>query len=219
MAQVPQRVLTEGAAGAIEIAVDQPEPPAQPQGIALIAHPHPLFGGTLDNKVVWTLAHALRDLGFVALRPNFRGVGQSGGAHDQGEGETEDLLKVLSYARRLYGDLPVALAGFSFGAHVQTRVAQRLAEQGQPVQRLVLVGLATGDVAGGRSYATPPAPSAVVANTLVIHGENDTTVPLARVLDWARPQELPVIVVPGADHFFHRKLQVLKNILHNAWPH
>ena len=206
-------LLIEGAAGAIEIAVDQPEPPLQPRGIALIAHPHPLYGGTLDNKVVWTLAHALRDLDYVALRPNFRGVGQSAGTHDQGAGEVEDLLCVLDYARQHYGDLPLVLAGFSFGAHVQTRVAQRLIAEGRPAQRLVLVGLATGNIGDTRSHATPPVPT----DTLVIHGENDTTVPLANVLEWALPLELPVIVVPGADHFFHRKLHIIRNILDQAW--
>lgn len=205
-----ERLAIAGPAGAIEIQIETLE---QPLGLALIAHPHPLFGGTLDNKVVYTLARVMRELGYVALRPNFRGVGASEGQHDEGGGETEDLLTVLDYARARFGPLPLILAGFSFGAYVQTRVARRLQELGQPPSRLVLVGAAAGSVLGTRHYLTEPVP----LDTLVIHGEWDETVPLANVLDWARPQELPVVLVPGADHFFHGKLRQLRDIIHRAW--
>ena len=131
----------DGPAGTIETKV---ESPPEPSGVALICHPHPLFGGTNDNKVVHTLASTFIRLGYAALRPNFRGVGASAGVHDDGHGETEDMLAVLDESRRIFGELPVVLAGFSFGAYVQTRVAESLADSGQPAQRLVLVGTAAG---------------------------------------------------------------------------
>ena len=161
------------------------------------------------------LARTFTRMDYVALRPNFRGVGGSAGKHDEGRGETEDMLAVLAEARRRFGDLPVALAGFSFGAYVQTRVAQALAEAGHPAQRLVLVGTAAGHVEGARKYET----RAVASDTIVIHGARDDTVPLANVLSWAEPLELPVIVVPGADHFFHRRLHVIRDIVTRAWRH
>jgi len=206
-----ERILIPGPAGAIDTLV---EPPAEaPRGIALVAHPHPLFGGSAENKVAQTLAKTLRDLGHAALRPNFRGVGASAGGHDEGVGETEDLLAVLDWGRARFGDLPVILAGFSFGAYVQTRVAKRLVDGGRPAQRLVLVGTAAGFVTGARRYET----EAVPKETLLIHGDLDETVPLANVLAWARPLELPVVVVPGADHFFHRKLHCIRDIVAAAW--
>jgi alpha/beta superfamily hydrolase len=208
-----ERALVAGLAGNIETVIEHPAVfPADGvsegiRGIALVCHPHPLFGGTLDNKVVATLARAFVELGYVALRPNFRGVGKSEGEHDHGKGETEDMLALIAHARERFGDLPVALAGFSFGGYVQTRVAQQLAPE-----RMVLVGVAAGDL-GERRYETPTVP----AETLVIHGELDETVPLARVLDWARPQELPVVVIPGADHFFHRRLHLIRGIVKRTW--
>ena len=205
-------VSYSGLAGAIETIVDNP---GTPRGIALICHPHPLFGGANTNKVTQTLARTFTRLGYVALRPNFRGVGGSAGAHADGHGEAEDMLAVLAAARQRYGDLPIVLAGFSFGAYVQTHVAQALAAAGQPVQRLVLVGTAAGFVEGARQYAA----QAVAADTIVIHGSADTTVPLFNVLAWAEPLDLPVVVVPGADHFFHRRLHVIRDIVTRAWRH
>jgi len=186
------RELIAGPAGRIECAVDKPDSPAR--GIALIAHPHPLFGGTLGNKVVQTLARALVELGYEAWRPNFRGVGATEGVHDEGRGELDDLEAVLKATKAE----KFVLAGFSFGASLQARLAQRAKPEW-----LVLVGV------GITRLEAPPVPP----GTLVIHGENDDTVPLAAVLDWARPQELPVVVVPGADHFFHRKLHLIKRIV------
>jgi uncharacterized protein len=151
----------------------------------------------------------LRDLRYVSLRPSFRGVGGTEGSHDKGEGETDDVLAVLDYARGRFGDLPMVLGGFSFGAYVQTWVAKRLLEAGQPPERLVLVGAAVGLVEGSRHYEV----GAVPADTIVIHGDLDQRVPLANLLAWARPLELPVVVVPGADHFFHRKLHLLRKII------
>lgn len=191
-----ERALIDGAAGAIETDINIPA--VAHRGLALIAHPNPLQGGTKDNKVVTTLARVFFNLGYVALRPNFRGVGASAGAHDKGVGETDDLLVVIEYARQRFGALPVLLGGFSFGSFVQTRVAQRL-----KAERLVLVGPAVNRF---------PAET-VPENTLVIHGEHDDVVPLAAVFDWARPQNLPVVVVPGGDHFFHGRLDLLARLV------
>ncbi|MEC5384744.1 CocE/NonD family hydrolase [Uliginosibacterium sp. H3] len=204
--------LVAGPVGNIEVIIDTP---STPRGIALVTHPHPLFGGANTNKVAYTLARALRDLGYVALRPNFRGVGKTAGEHDNGKGETEDMLAVLAWAKQHWPELasqPVLLAGFSFGAYVQTRVALRLVEAGQPARRLILVGTAAGHVEGARQYDT----GAVAADTLVIHGSKDETVPLQNVLAWAEPLELPVVVVAGADHFFHGRLQNIRDIINRA---
>ncbi|HYL89867.1 MAG TPA: alpha/beta hydrolase [Burkholderiales bacterium] len=187
-----RREFIAGPAGRIECAVDGPE--SSPAGIALVAHPHPLYGGTLDNKVVQTLARAFVELGYEAWRPNFRGVGETEGAHDEGRGELEDLAAIVAHLK----PARLALAGFSFGAGVQVFLAQRV-----KAEHLVLVGLAA------TRFELPR----VQAGTLVIHGEQDDTVPLASVLDWARPQELPVVVIPGADHFFHRKLNLLRELV------
>ena len=210
MKPAEQLLHLAGPAGIIETRI---ESPAEPRGIALVCHPHPLFGGSNTNKVVHTLASTFVRLGYAAVRPNFRGVGESGGQHDEGRGETEDMLIVLDEARRIFGELPIVLAGFSFGAYVQTRVADALAESGQQAQRLVLVGTAAGHVEGARRYAT----RAVARDTLVIHGSVDTTVPLDNVLAWAEPLELPVVVIPGADHFFHRRLHIIRDIILCAW--
>lgn len=198
-----------GPAGLIDTALDRPPTPIR--GVAVIAHPHPLYGGTRDNKVVQTLARGLLACGYVCWRPNFRGVGESAGSHDDGAGETEDLLAVVAAARAQaategLADAPLVLAGFSFGSFVQTRVAQRLTQAGVPAARLILVAPAVS------RFALAPVPD----DTLVIHGESDDLVPLAAVFDWARPQALPILVVPGADHFFHHKLPMLKQIVITA---
>ena len=197
-----ERVLVDGPAGAIETVFDTQA--GAPAGIALVAHPHPLFGGTLDNKVAQTLARAFVELGYVAVRPNFRGVGQSAGAHDDGNGETDDLVAVIHAARRRLNlaEAPLVLAGFSFGTLVQSRVALRVA-----AQRIVFVGTA---VTRGRVEPVP-------ADSIVIHGEKDDVAPLDLVLRWAEPQELPVTVIAGADHFFHRRLHIIRNIIKAAW--
>jgi hypothetical protein len=202
-------VGVSGEAGRIDIALDRPDPGESGgavRGVAVIAHPHPLYGGTRDNKVVQTLARALLALGYVCWRPDFRGVGDSEGVHDEGQGETDDLLRVVAAARAAEpeGDtLPLVLAGFSFGTMVQSRVAAQLVQAGRPAARLVFVGTAAS------RFGIEPVPD----DTLVIHGETDETVPLAAVLDWARPQSLPVVVIPGADHFFHHKLTVIKQLV------
>jgi len=209
-AHTQERIIT-GPAGAIDLSVDLPQ--AAPRGIALVGHPHPLFAGTKDNKVAQTLARSFVQLGYATVRPNFRGVGKSEGVHDEGRGEQDDLLAVIAWMREQtawspdVATLPLALGGFSFGSFVVSHVARRLAEAGTPAQRLALVGTA----ASRWQVAEVP------ADTIVIHGEQDDTVPLQSVFDWARPQELPVIVIPGADHFFHRKLHLIKQLVVNAW--
>lgn len=198
-----ERLTIDGAAGPIEAIVAIP--PNGRRGIALICHPHPLQGGTLDNKVVQTLAKVFFALGYVAARFNFRGVGRSAGSFDEGIGETDDALAVLGHVRARFGaSLPIALAGFSFGAFVQTRVAERVAAEG-----LVLVGPAVNRF---RMQSVPP-------STLVVHGEEDDVVPLADVFAWARPQQLPIIVFPGCGHFFHGRLPQLARVVTTMWPH
>jgi alpha/beta superfamily hydrolase len=197
-----ERAALHGPAGRIEADIN--DPGAGRRGVALIAHPHPLQGGTKDNKVVTTLAKTLFALGHVTLRPNFRGVGASEGVHDQGIGETDDLMALAAYAQARWGaELPLLLAGFSFGGYVQTRVAARVA-----AERLVLVAPAVNRIKSEAAEVPP--------ETLVVHGELDDVVPLSAVLDWARPLELPVVVVPGGEHFFHGRLGQLTRIV-LAW--
>lgn len=198
-----QRLHIAGPAGLLELAIDEPTGPVH--GVALVLHPLPTHGGTMDNKVVQTLAKACTQLGYRAVRFNFRGVGASQGAFDNGPGEIEDALAVVAEQR--VDGLPFVLAGFSFGAFVATKLAEQLAQAQQPVDRLALIGLAASRF---------PAAS-VPAQTLVVHGEQDDVVPLTAVLDWARPQALPVTVVPGAGHFFHGQLPLLKRLLLQAW--
>ncbi len=203
-----RRELIAGPAGKLECVIDAPDlaPGAKPRGLALVAHPHPLFGGSLDNKVAHTLARACAEMGYVALRVNFRGAGASEGRHDEGRGEVDDLQAALDWGRRELCDGPFVLAGFSFGAGMQSLLAERLAGQGLKARRLVLVGLSTA-----RCAATVP------PDSLVIHGEEDSTVALASVMDWARPQLLPVIVLPDTDHFFHRRLEALRRMVQSAF--
>ena len=196
-----ERFQVPGAAGPIEALRDLPDGPSR--GVAVIAHPHPLFGGTMDNKVVQTLARAFVQCGWIALRFNFRGIGATAGVHDEGRGETDDMLQVIA-TQAPQGAL--ALAGFSFGSFVASRALRSLWEQ-RSVEKIVLVGTA----AARFDVATLPPESH--DRTLVVHGEQDDTVPLLAVLDWARPQSLPVTVVPGGTHFFHGQLPLLKNLV------
>lgn len=196
-----ERATIDGPAGLIEVVSNVPETPLA--GIALVAHPHPLQGGTLDNKVAQTLAKTFVALGYAAVRFNFRGVGASAGAFDDGMGETDDALAVIANAKSRLGDaLPVVLAGFSFGSFVQTRVARVL-----KAERLVLVGPAV------RRFAVDNVPT----DTIVVHGEEDDVVPLADVLAWARPQQLPIVVFPGCGHFFHGRLLQLQSVITGMW--
>jgi alpha/beta superfamily hydrolase len=194
--------LTPGPAGALECALDHPE--GEPRGVAVICHPHPQQGGTMDNKVVQTLARAFLQLGYRTVRFNFRGVAASEGAWDEGQGEIDDALAVIAAHRD--PALPLALAGFSFGGYVASQAAARLPDDAK-VERLVLVGPST------QKQKVAPVPE----ETLVIHGESDDIVPLSATLDWARPQSLPVVVIPGVGHFFHGQLALLKNLVVRSW--
>jgi alpha/beta superfamily hydrolase len=197
-----ERLTVAGPAGPIEVVRNVPGPALW--GIALVCHPHPLQGGTLDNKVVQTLAKTFFALGYVAVRFNFRGVGGSAGVFDEGIGETDDALAVLGDARTRFGQaLPIALAGFSFGSYVQTRVASRVSPE-----RLVLVAAAV------KRFPV----ESVGPDTIVIHGEEDDVVPLADVFAWARPQQLPIVVFPGCGHFFHGRLPQLARTVTALWP-
>jgi len=202
-----QSLNLSGPAGAIEALVDAPAPElfAAPAGTAVIAHPHPQFGGTMTNKVVQTMARAFVQCGWRAVRFNFRGVGASAGTYDEGRGELEDLLAVID--SQAPAAQPLALAGFSFGAFVTTQAVDRLWAAQRPLASLVLVGTAV------TRFAAAPIPSELHPQTLVIHGEQDDTVPLAAVMDWARPQSLPVTVVPAGEHFFHGQLPLLKALV------
>ncbi len=200
-----QRRLIAGPAGVVECAIDEPVGRSA-IGVAVLCHPHPQHGGTLDNKVVATLARAFVHLGFRAVRFNFRGVAGSSGAWDAGRGEVDDVLAVVAASRE--PGLAMVLGGFSFGASMAARAAAALHGDDSAV-RLVMVGPAV------QNFAPGPVP----ADTLVIHGEADEVVPLAAVLDWARPAFLPVTVVPGAGHFFHGHMTLLKLLIVRAWPH
>ena len=190
------RAMIDGPAGKIETDIN--DPGGARRGIALIAHPNPVQGGTKDNKVVTTLAKAFFHLGYLAARPNFRGVGASEGKHDRGAGETQDLLAVIEYLRNRFQEPRLLLAGFSFGSFVQTRVAKAV-----QAERLVLIGPAVN------RFPAETVPS----DTLVVHGELDDVVPLQAVFDWARPQQLPIVVIPGGEHFFHGRLNLLAQIV------
>ena len=207
------RTLVPGAAGAIEVASAFP-PDAR--AIAVIAHPHPLFGGTMDNKVVTTLARAFVETGHATFRFNFRGVGASEGAHDEGRGETDDMVAVIRQAHAAAGPLAVKLAGFSFGGAVAVRASARA-----DFAQLVLVAPAFRRLTSEGLGAAPDPNDAKLgppgrhgtANTLVVHGDLDETVPLADSIAWATPREVAVVVVPGGEHFFHRKLHILREIV------
>jgi hypothetical protein len=202
MNSATQSIRLKGPAGTLEGLCDVPD--GLPiKGTAVICHPHPLFGGTMQNKVVQTLARAFVQCGWQAVRFNFRGVGGSQGVYDEGRGEAADMLAIVAQVAPAG---PLALAGFSFGAFVTSHVAQALQAQ-RPVDKLVLVG-----TAASRFDVAPVAPE-LHERTLVIHGEQDDTVALASVMDWARPQTLPVTVIPGVEHFFHGQLPLLKSLV------
>ena len=201
-----QSLTLNGPVGPIEAVLDLPEADLfeAPHGTAVIAHPHPQYGGTLTNKVVQTIARACVQCGWRAVRFNFRGVGASGGQYDEGRGEVDDMLAVVAQAAP--ADQPLLLAGFSFGGFIAARAIDTLHAQ-RPIASAVLVGTAAS------RFNVPPVPTELHPQTLVIHGEQDDTVPLAAVMDWARPQSLPVTVVPGGEHFFHGQLPLLKALV------
>lgn len=195
-----ERLSFPGPAGALEGALDRTE--GAPRGVAVVCHPHPQGGGTMDNKVAVTVARAFVALGWAALRFNYRGVGASAGAWGDGRGEVEDAVAAIGHARTLHPGLPLAIGGFSFGGFVAAEAASRLPE-GATASRLVLVAPST------EKQRVP----AVPADTLVVQGDADELVPLAATLAWARPMVLPVVVLPGVGHFFHGQIALLKRLL------
>ena len=198
-----EKLTLRGDAGVIEAQRDAAATDVPWRGVAVIAHPHPLYGGTMDNKVVQTLARAFVASGWTAVRFNFRGVGASEGAHDEGRGEADDFLAVVGQTAPAGA---LAIAGFSFGAFVAINALQSL-RGAREIDRVVLVGASVARV------VPPPLPAALLERTLVVHGEQDDTVALGAVMDWARPQSLPVTVVPGGGHFFHGQLPLLKQLV------
>lgn len=214
MSPATERTLIKGPAGTLELAIDRPK--GSPQGLAVVAHPHPLFGGSHDNKVVQTIARAFLSRGMICLRPNFRGVGQSLGDHDHGHGERQDLWATWLWAEETFGREAGArrwAAGFSFGASVTTHVVSQWNADPAPgskpstaITTTVLVGLAVERV--------PPA--AIDHQTRLIHGAIDDVVPLASVFAFAEQYRQPVAVLPGAGHFFHGMLNELKEMVLHA---
>jgi alpha/beta superfamily hydrolase len=202
MNSATQNLTLEGEVGVIEALLDAPAG-LQARGTAVIAHPHPLFGGTMHNKVVQTLARAFVQCGWQAVRFNFRGVGASAGQYDEGRGEALDMVRVIVQTA---ASGPLALAGFSFGAFVTSHVVNMLGTERAP-EKLVLVGTAAS------RFDVAPVPQELHARTLVLHGEQDDTVSLQSVMDWARPQSLPITVIPGVSHFFHGQLPLLKTLV------
>ena len=200
-----QKFYLDGDAGKMQCLLDLPDD--APRGVALVAHPHPLYGGTMENKVAQTLARTFVTLGYAVARFNFRGVGESEGVYDDGKGEVDDMAIMYEHMRARYPDLPVTLAGFSFGTFVQAQFALRLEAEGRAPERLVLVGTAAG------KWPMPAVPQ----DTILIHGEQDDTITMQQVFDWARPLDIPVTIIPGADHFFHRKLGHIKNLVIQLW--
>ncbi len=203
-----QLTRIDGPAGLLEVQIDEADADVPFQGVAVNAHPHPLYGGDMNNKVVQTLAKTFISSGWRAIRFNFRGVGKSSGEYAHGIGETDDLLAIIRYFAPTGA---LCLGGFSFGTYTVTHALQSMAASGRDVAhdvtRIALIGAAVG-----KFNLAPIAPE-LHAKTLVLHAEADDTVPLAAVMDWARPQSLPVTVVPAGSHFFHGQLPLLKNLV------
>ena len=197
---LPQRLTLQVQGRTVEAVLESAV--GEAKGLAVVAHPHPLYGGTMDNKVVQTLARAFVQSGWNCLRFNFRGVGASEGVYDEGQGETQDLMLLIEQCAPAG---PLALAGFSFGAFVAAQALQALWPSGR-VHKTILVGTAVP------KFPAPALPADAHNQALVVHGEQDDTVALAGVMDWARPQQLPITVVPGGGHFFHGQLPLLKSL-------
>lgn len=204
-----EKIVFQGAAGAVDCVLDYPE--GAPRGWALVLHPHPLYGGARENKIVTTVARACVERGFVAVRPNFRGVGASAGEFDNAVGETADMAALVEQFERAYPEAASGtwvLAGFSFGTAVAAQLHAQRTEQGaRAPDRLILIGCAV-ERFRFREVSVP-------ADTLMVHGEDDEVVPLSEGMEFARVRDLAVTVVPDGSHFFHGKLLVLRQILQN----
>lgn len=202
-----QNLFIDGPAGKLEVILGEPR--SIPKGLAIIAHPHPLHGGTMDNKVIHTLFTTLLELEFVVAKFNFRGVGKSEGVHDHGRGETEDAITITQMLRHQFNDhtadLPLLLAGFSFGGAIQLHAAKRLNPEYLILIAPSVVNLDAPSVPETAQYA------------LIIQGDRDDIVLPDRLLAWATPQSQPITFIPGAEHFFHGKLAILKQVILNAF--
>ncbi|WP_336930273.1 hydrolase [Acinetobacter tandoii] len=198
-----EQIFIPGPVGQIEVFVDYPQ--GEVKGFAVICHPHPLQGGTPQHKVPALLAQILVENGCVVYRPSFRGSGQSEGVHDEGHGETDDVLKVIHHARLQHAGLPFYAGGFSFGAHVMAKCYDALPSELRSIQT-ILCGLPTATVAGVRHYQTPE----LKGDILFIHGEADDVTLLSDMITWAKPQRHLVTVLPGANHFFTGYLKQLR---------
>ncbi|MFC2998003.1 alpha/beta hydrolase [Acinetobacter sichuanensis] len=196
----------QGLVGNIEILVDYPENEAK--AFAVVCHPHPLQGGTPQHKVPTLLTKIFTQNDCIVYRPYFRGLGQTAGLHDDGFGETDDILTLISHLQTLHPQLPFYAAGFSFGAHVLAKCFVQLDEKNKPKQ-MILCGLPTAKVRGIREYQTP----FLQGDLLFIHGENDEITQLSDVLNWARPQKHLITVLPGANHFFTGYLKQLHHAI------
>jgi uncharacterized protein len=194
----PERVRLDGPVGALEAVVEDPGTPGELCGI--VCHPHPQFGGTMDNKVVTTLARALHECGVPTVRFNYRGVGASEGRYDEGNGETDDAVAAAAFARQHFGRRTMVVAGFSFGGMIALRVAVRVG-----AGRLITVAPAIQRI--GHDGAMPPCP------WLIIQGDADEVVDPTGVLAWAASLKPPphVVVAAGVGHFFHGRLAELKD--------
>ncbi|NBQ70153.1 MAG: alpha/beta hydrolase family protein [Nitrosomonadaceae bacterium] len=209
MAPVTHKFFIDGPAGKLETVLGEPQ--SIPKGIAVIAHPHPLHGGTMDNKVVQTLFTTLLELGFITAKFNFRGVGLSEGQFDHGSGEIDDVLAVTQSIRDQFShqvaDIPLLLAGFSFGGAIQLHVAEQLAPE-----FLILVAPSVVNL------QAPPVPETTQC-ALIVQGDKDDIVLPEAVLTWAAPASQPIVFIPGAGHFFHGKLMILKQLIRNYFSH
>jgi len=197
----------QGAAGTISCVIDWPD--GTPRGWALVLHPHPLQGGTRDNKIVTTLARASVQQGLVAVRPNFRGVGTSAGQFDHGVGETADILALITQFQAMYPEVAAGtwlLGGFSFGTSVAAQAYATLAQAGETLPHMVVL---VGSAVQRFRFRDVQLP----ADALLIHGDDDDVVPLAETLEFARTADLPIVVVPKAGHFFHGRLGILKQLV------
>jgi hypothetical protein len=197
----------DGLAGVIDCALDWPE--GAPTGWALVLHPNPAQGGTRDNKVVTTIARACVQRGLLAIRPNFRGIGSSGGTFDHGKGELLDMAALVEQFRVRYPEIaamPWVLGGFSFGTSIAVQLYAQWDRLGKNLPTIVML---TGSAAMRFRHSEVKAPE----DALVIHGEVDEVVPLSEVMDWARPLGMPVVVIPEAGHFFHGKLLILRQLV------
>ncbi len=204
-----RKMMIDGPAGKLEALLGLPV--SAPKGMAIVAHPHPLHGGTMNNKVVQTIFTTLLQLGFLSVKFNFRGVNQSQGSFDHGIGESADVIAVTQTIRDQYlalsPRLPLVLAGFSFGGAVQLHAAQTLNPQ-----YLILVAPSVVHL------RAPPVPE-FTTYALIIQGDKDDIVPPEAVLNWAAPTSQPIVFIPGAEHFFHGKLLILKQLITQSFGH